>query len=136
MILPKIEAKVAAIFDSFNSANLWIYNGNVCTLGSNDIPSCKIFYKWRACGAYNSEVQKLTLPNLLKTLFYKYIVFLFRMNLWPFLSSLLGGFTVALLLHPPKSGDKSVQLIRGGLSGKEILPKEHSYMTSDFWVGR
>ena len=28
---------------------------------------------------------------------------------WPFFSSLLGGFGVALLLHPPKSDDKNGQ---------------------------
>ena len=28
---------------------------------------------------------------------------------WPFLSSLLGGFGVALLLHPPKSDAKNGQ---------------------------
>ena len=45
-------------------------------------------------------------------------------NSWPFLSSLLSGFSVALLLHPPKSddkdGQKNVQLIEGSF-GKEIL---------------
>ena len=28
---------------------------------------------------------------------------------WPFLSSLLSGFAIALLLHPPKSDDKKGQ---------------------------
>ena len=28
---------------------------------------------------------------------------------WPFLSSILGTFGVALLLHPPKSDDKNVE---------------------------
>ena len=28
---------------------------------------------------------------------------------WPFFSSLLGGFAVALLLNPPKSDDKNGQ---------------------------
>ena len=46
-----------------------------------------------------------------KSLFYKYIALLFRMQLWPvahFFHSLLGAFAVALLLHPPKSEWKIV----------------------------
>ena len=40
------------------------------------------------------------------------VIFLFsdQLNIsGPFLSSLLGGFAVALLLHPPKSDDKNGQ---------------------------
>ena len=46
----------------------------------------------------------------LKYEFYKYYFFSELLNIsWPFLSSLLGGFAVALLLHPTKSDDKNGQ---------------------------
>ena len=60
------------------------------------------------------RISKLAYASLLKYGFCKKLL-LFECNSdqlnisWPFLSSLLGGFGVALLLHPPKSDDKNVQ---------------------------
>ena len=54
----------------------------------------------------------LLIAFLLKYGFYKKYFFYAgisdQLNIsWPFLSSLLGGFAVPLLLHPPKNDDKN-----------------------------
>ena len=45
----------------------------------------------------------------------------------PFLSSLLGGFAVALLLHPPKSDDKNGQEMFKKCSTDQRFIREKKY---------
>ena len=104
----------AKIFMAYNFSNFSFYHSRG-TLSSTSftirIFSNHMFTKYNF--TVSSKKNFLTKVPILQVMYssikksmYKCIVLLFRMQLWPvahFFHSLLGGFAVALLLHPPKS---------------------------------